>query len=167
MTEQFGARSPEREMLTGFLDWYRAIIERKVEGLPLGDASRQMTASGLSLLGVVRHLGWVEYFWFPYVFAGQQIDAPPREDGDNAVQFRIEGGDTVDSVLDFYRSQTEQARRIERAATSLDEVSARETLRLGNVSLRWILVHMVEETARHAGHMDLMREEIDGRTGYL
>jgi len=165
--DSFGAESQEREMVTGYLDWYRAIVGRKVEGLSLADASRQLTPSGLSLLGVVKHLGWVEYYWFRYVFAGEDIEPPPRVDDDNAVQFRIEPGDTVDSVLAFYVGQTEQARRITSAATSLDDLGHRHARLMGVVSLRWILLHMVEETARHVGHLDLMRETIDGKTGYF
>lgn len=80
MADRFGARFGEREMLTGFLDWYRAIVERKVEGVSLEDASRQLTGTGLSLLGVVRHLGWVEHYWFQFVFAGEDVDAPPSRE---------------------------------------------------------------------------------------
>jgi len=162
-----GGESPEREMLTGFLDWYRAIVEQKVEALSLPDASRQLTPSGLSLLGVIKHLGWVEYYWFRYVFIGEDIEPPPRVDNDNAIQFHIEPADTVDSVLSFYREQAGHAGRITASAESFDERSARENPFMGTVSLRWILVHMIEETARHAGHLDLMREEIEGKTGYF
>lgn len=154
-------------MLTGFVDWYRAIIERKVRGLTLTDASRALTATALSPLGVIKHLGWVEYSWFRYTFAGEDVEPPPREDDDNAIQFRIGPGDTVDSVMNFYRSEGEHARRVTAAAASLDDLGARASRFMGIVSLRWILVHMIEETARHAGHLDLMREAIDGQTGYL
>ena len=167
VNRNFGGESPEREMLTGFLDWYRAIVEHKLEALSLPDASRQLTPSGLSLLGVVKHLGWVEYYWFRYVFMGEDIEPPPRVDDDNAIQFLIEPADTVESVLSFYRDQAEHARRIAAAAPSLEELGARKARLMGIVSLRWILTHMIEETARHAGHLDLMREEIDGQTGYL
>lgn len=162
------ARLADREMLTGFLDWYRAIVEHKVEGLSLEEASRQLTGTGLSLLGVVMHLGWVEYYWFRFVFAGEDVDAPPRENDDNSVQFRIGSDETVGSVVDFYRTQSQHARRIESSARSLEDLSAREARIIGgDVTLRWILIHMIEETARHAGQMDLMREAVDNQTGYL
>ena len=167
MSDRFGARLGEREMLTGFLDWYRAIVERKIEGLSSEDASRQLTGTGLSLLGVVKHLGWVEYYWFRFVFAGEDVDAPPRENNDNSVQFRIGPDEGIGSVVDFYRSETEHARRIESSARLLEDLSSREAGGMGNVSLRWILIHLIEETARHAGQMDLMREAVDGRTGYF
>lgn len=92
---------------------------------------------------------------------------PPRENNDNSVQVRIGSDERVGSVVDFYRSQTEHARRIESSARLLEDVSSRGAGDMGNVSLRWILVHMIEESARHAGHMDLMREAVDGRTGYF
>jgi hypothetical protein len=83
---------------------------------------------------------------------------------DNSADFVIQPGDTVESVLGFYRDEAERSRQIA-AGSSLESLSSRETSLGERVSLRWILVHMLEETARHAGHMDLMRENIDGRTG--
>jgi Protein of unknown function (DUF664) len=110
---------------------------------------------------------WVEHHWFRWIFAAEDVAPAPREGEGNEVQFRVDPGDAVDTVLGRYRSQAEHARRIESGASSLEDVSAREAGPLGTVSLRWILVHMIEETARHAGHMDLMREALDGRTGYF
>ena len=154
-------------MLTGYLDWYRSVVEHKVEGLSLADGGKPLTASGLSPLGVVKHLGWVEYNWFRYVLAGEDVAPPPRVDGDNAVQFRIEPDDTAASIVAFYRAEADHARDVTAGIPSLDVVGVRESRLMGTVSLRWVLVHMVEETARHAGHLDLMREAIDGQTGYL
>ena len=147
----FGGLSGERDLLTGYLDWYRAVVEHKVEGLSLADGARQLTASGLSPLGVVKHLGWVEYNWFRYVVAGEDVDPPPRIDGDNAVQFRVEPADTAEAILAFYRSEAEHGRAVTAAIPSLDAVGVRESRLVGKVTLRWVLV----------------REEIDGRTGYL
>lgn len=160
-----GTQSGEREMLTGFLDWYRCVVERKVDGLSLADAARCQTPSGLSLLGVVKHLGWVERFWFQDAFAGEQVNGERDGEGGNSVQFVIEPEDSVASILDFYRSQIEHSRRVQEACPTLDAISALDTRYFGRVSMRWILIHMIEETARHAGHMDLMREAVDGRTG--
>jgi Protein of unknown function (DUF664) len=153
-----GCRAGERELLTGFLDWYRAVVENKVRGLSLQDASRIMTPTGLSPLGIVKHLAFVERGWFMARFAAEEQKVDP-----DAV-FRIETGDTVASVLAFYRSSVTESRRIT-AGASLDDISKSESPTYGFVSLRWILVHMLEETARHAGHLDLMREQIDGKTG--
>jgi hypothetical protein len=160
-TEDLGTRAEERSMLSGFLDWYRAVVEHKVGGLAREDATRVMTASGLSPLSIVAHLAAVEVAWFDETFAGRSID-PMWDDHGN---FRIRDDDTVDSVLAEYRDACSRSRRVVAAASSLDDLSAHEGGIWGHVSLRWILIHMIEETARHAGHLDIMRETIDGRTG--
>jgi len=164
MEDSLGVRRGERETLEGFLDWYRAVVERKLEGLAPDDAKRVMTPTGMSPLGVLKHLGWVERGWFRETFAGEDVEAIDI-DGDNSAEFATGRDDTVDSVIAFYRAEVEQSRRICSGAPSLDDVSARETSYREQVSLRWILVHMLEETARHAGHLDLMREELDGQVG--
>ncbi len=164
MEDPLGVRRGERETLGGFLDWYRAVVERKVEGITLEEAKRVRTATGMSALGIVRHLGWVERGWFRETFAGEDVESIDA-DGDNSAEFAIGSDDTVESVLAFYRAEVEEARRIVRDSPSLDALSARETSYRARVSLRWILMHMLEETARHAGHLDLIREAIDGRVG--
>jgi hypothetical protein len=162
--DNLGVRQGERETLEGFLDWYRAVVERKVDGLTLSDARLVMTPTGMSALGIVKHLGWVERGWFRETFAGEDVDEIDV-DGDNSVEFAIGNDDTVESVIAFYRAEVEHSRRVFRDAPSLDALSARETSYREQVSLRWIMVHMLEETARHAGHLDLMRERIDGQVG--
>lgn len=164
-SSSLGAQAGERELLTGYLGWYRAVVERKVADLSLEDASRVMTPGGLSPLGVVKHLGYVERSWFSVRFAAEEDKVHwPDDDLDPDWDFRIETSDTVASVLELYREAVRSSQRIADDA-SLDAVSASESPHYGYVSLRWILVHMLEETARHAGHLDLMREQIDGRVG--
>src|SRR5687767_13590481 len=155
-----GTRRDEHDTLVGFLDWYRAVIERKVEGLSLEDATRAFTPSGLSPLGVVQHLAYVERSWFRKRLAGEAVETLPGDDD----SFELGPGTSVESVLAFYRDECERSRKIVGGA-ALDDVSVDAHPVYGRVSLRWILVHMIEETARHAGHLDLMREQIDGRTG--
>jgi len=162
--DTLGVRRNESETLEGFLDWYRAVVERKVDGLDLDKASTVMTPTGMSPLGIVKHLGWAERGWFREIFAGEEVDTIDRED-DNSAEFALGADDTVDSVLAFYRTEVEHSRRVVAGSPSLDALSARATKYREQVSLRWILVHMLEETARHAGHLDLMRETIDGTTG--
>jgi hypothetical protein len=156
-----GGRADERDMLCGFLDWYRSVVERKVEGLTFDDASREMTATGLSPLGVVAHLAAAEVGWFKETFEGAEVDPMWDDHG----SFRLRATDTVESVLEEYRDVCAQSREIGGGARSLDALSACDDAYRGKVSLRWILVHMIEETARHAGHLDIMREAIDGQTG--
>jgi Protein of unknown function (DUF664) len=164
MDDPLGVRRGERETLEGFLDWYRAVVERKVDGLTLDDAKRVMTPTGMSALGVLKHLGWVERGWFRETFAGEGVEAIDME-GDNSAEFAIGSDDTIESVIAFYRAEVDESRRVSSDAPSLDALSAKETRYREQVSLRWIMVHMLEETARHAGHLDLMREEIDGQVG--
>jgi uncharacterized damage-inducible protein DinB len=156
-----GGTGEERPMLNGFLDWYRAVVVNKVGGLSREDATRIMTPSGLSPLGVVAHLIDVEIGWFDEVFAGY----PTREDLIDYGDFKIRTDDTVDSVVAQYQAACAAARKQVDAASSLDQLSVGESNMRGRVTLRWILIHMIEETARHAGHLDLMREQIDGTTG--
>jgi hypothetical protein len=165
MNDPLHVRSDERTTLTGTLDWYRAVIENKVTGLSTEDAARVMTKSGLSPLGVVKHLGWVERGWFQETFAGQSVEGLGQPPDDNSLEFVIGPDDTVESVLAFYQNEVAHSRAITDATESLEDLSAEDTPWRNRVSLRWLLVHMIEETARHAGHLDLMREEIDGQTG--
>jgi uncharacterized damage-inducible protein DinB len=161
LSDPLGSRADERATLTGVLDWYRTVIEHKVQGLTTDVASRAMTTTGLSPLGVVAHLAAVEVGWFGETFAGQPVDPVWDDHG----SFRLLSQDSVDSIVDEYRTACTRSRSIVEAARSLDVLSVQPDQFRGQVSLRWILIHMVEETARHAGHLDIMREAIDGQTG--
>ena len=161
MTEHLGGRAEELTLLSGFLDWNRAVIEHKVQGLATDDAKRVMTSTGLSPLGVVAHLAAVEVAWFDETFAGTTVDPIWDTHG----SFRLLAEDTTESVLTEYRDACARSREVVSRASSLDDLSVCADEFRGNVSLRWVLVHMIEETARHAGHLDIMREALDGRTG--
>ena len=155
---------PEKETLEGFLDYYRAVIVRKMAGLSLEDASRPLVSSGTSLLGVVKHLGYVERGWFQSGIEGKTFDVPWTDEDPDA-DFRIDPGETIEGIVAWYDEQCALARRIVAAAPGLDVLEARIREGRPRRSLRWILVHMIEETARHAGHMDIIREQIDGAVG--
>jgi hypothetical protein len=159
--DELGARAEEQALLTGFLDWYRAVVVRKVQGLSTDEASRVMTPTGLSPLGIVAHLGAVETGWFAETFAGEPVD-PALEAHDS---FRLASDDTTDSVIDEYLRACDRSRAVVDGASSLDDLAVAPKHYQGRVSLRWLLVHMIEETARHAGHLDILRESIDGKTG--
>jgi len=160
-TDHLGARAEEGALLAGFLDWYREIVEHKVAGLTLEDATRIMTPTGMSPLGIVAHLAAVETGWFVEDFAGGAVDPIWDDHG----SFRLRADDSVESVIEEYRVACANSRAVVAATPSLDTLSVAEDKFRGHVSLRWILVHMIEETARHAGHLDVMREQIDGQTG--
>ena len=156
-------RGDERDTLLGFLDFLRATIEFKLDDLDDEQVRcASVPPSTMTLLGLVKHLTAVERHWFQYVFLGD--DVPPswsREDPD--ADWRIEPHETTAGIVDGYRGQAEISNRIAREH-DLDEPQ-RRTHHHDVVRLRWILTHMIEETGRHAGHADLLREAIDGRTG--
>ncbi len=161
--DALGVRAGERVMLGGVLDWYRAVAARKVDGLTEEQAARVTTPSGLSPLGIVHHLAWGERLWFRWFLAGE--DVALFLGPDNAVTFRLEPTDTIASVVAEYQAENDAARRIVAATGSLDQVSIRTHPIFGLVTARWVLVHLIEETARHTGHLDVMREQLDGATG--
>ncbi len=141
-------------MLTAFLDRYRETIIWKLQGLSKEQASRHLVPSATTLLGVVKHLAFVERGWFQEDFAGQAAEGDPETD------FVIEPTDTIESILQLYQDEIANSRAIV-ARSSLDDLAHKA----GPHSLRWILVHMIEETARHAGHADILRELTDGAIG--
>ncbi|MGA6158645.1 DinB family protein [Stenotrophomonas sp. NPDC087984] len=153
----------ERTSLEGWLDFHRATLALKCEGLDdkqLREASAP--PSELTLLGLVRHMAEVERSWFRRVFAHE--DTPPiwYSDQDPDGEFHIADGDTAEGAFAIWRDEITKAREAA-AGHSLDEVVTRPDR--GDYNLRWIYLHMIEEYARHNGHADLIRERIDGVTG--
>ncbi|HEX2056880.1 MAG TPA: DinB family protein [Actinomycetota bacterium] len=157
-------QAPEKEMLTATLDFNRATIKWKVEGLSLEDAKRPMTPTDTKLLGIVKHLAYVEVWWFQDNFLGRECTYPWSESGDMEADFEIEPDETIESIFALYDAQCEVSRQIVEEA-SLDDVAVRPRRDGGHPSLRWIMLHMIEEVARHNGHADILRELIDGKTG--
>jgi uncharacterized damage-inducible protein DinB len=155
--------APEREMLTAWLDYHRTTLAWKCEGLTDEQLrQRAVPPSTLSLLGLVRHMAEVERSWFLRVLNGE--DAPPRYYTDANPDGEFDDVQDADVAEAFasWREDCERARERVAAAPSLDATGERR----GELfSLRWILVHMIEEYARHNGHADLLREKIDGSVG--
>ena len=151
----------ERELLEQFLDFLRDTLLWKASGLTEEQLRQHRTPSGMSLLGLVKHLAYVERNWFQFRFLGRTVYIPWRQ-GDREGDFRIEADETAESVFAFYRAEIEESRRILAATDSLETLAVDADR---PVTMRWILVHIIEETARHAGHADLMREATDGQTG--
>jgi Protein of unknown function (DUF664) len=154
----------ERAMLPAYLDYHRATLEMKCSGLTDDQLrERSVAASSLSLLGLVRHLTEVERSWFQARFA--RTDAPPIYFSDDNLDGDFDDLDFPDvaQVFATYREACEQSRRVVARAGSLDDLGVRGDG--SEVTLRWILLHMLEEYARHNGHADLLRQSIDGATG--
>ena len=146
----------EKESLQAALERHRDAVLWKLEGLGDDDLRRQMTPSGTSLLGLVKHLAAVEYGWFCDTF-GRESEPLPFDDDNPDADLRIGPEETTEEVLAFYGR-----------ARAIDELEVEDTgtAWFGEaVTLRWVLIHMVEETARHAGHADIIRELIDGMAG--
>jgi uncharacterized damage-inducible protein DinB len=162
----------ERTVLAGYLHDYRLTLELKCAGLDAeAMARRSVEPSDLSLLGLVRHLSDAERYWFRQVMGGQ--DAPARyragagDDHDRAFSDAVADPDAVALAWDHWRDEVAFAEHLVAEATDLD-VTRPYVGRGGHqglVSLREVLVHMIEEYARHIGHADLLRERIDGRVG--
>jgi uncharacterized damage-inducible protein DinB len=142
------------------LDWNRQIVVRKLEGLTFEQATAVVTPSGLTLLGVAKHLAWVERAWFEHHLLGA-----PEEAVDIDASFQFEASTTVADVIADYQQSCARARKGVEEAASLDVHTINPHWFFGIVTLRWILLHMIRETARHAGHMDILRELTDGQTG--
>ncbi|WP_248964495.1 DinB family protein [Sphaerisporangium perillae] len=155
----------ERETLTAALDWQRATFELKCSGIPAERLSeKSVPPSGLSLHGLVRHLAAVERWWFRLQFAGEDLPLLYYSDEDPDQDFDSLDGDIAEAFA-VWRAECGHARRIIDGAPSLDQTGIRA--KTGEpISLRRILVDMIAEYARHNGHADLLRERIDGATGY-
>ncbi len=154
----------ERETLRAYLDWHRATLALKCAGLSDDDLRRRsMPPSSLSLLGLVRHMAEVERSWFRRVIDGQDVPLVWSADGDFQVAYDAAGADRTEAFA-AWEAEIAHARRIEQAAASLEITGVDQ--RHGTVySLRLVLLHVIQEYARHNGHADLLREGIEGVTG--
>jgi hypothetical protein len=152
----------EREILETFLDYHRSALSGKLRGLSEADARRQLVPSRTTLLGLVSHAAAVERNWFQHY-----LGARPREEiagnarGD-APSWDVEAGQTIGGVIAEFESACAASRQIA-AGFTLDQAVPHD--QLGQVSLRFIYVNILSEHARHAGHADILREQIDGVTG--
>jgi hypothetical protein len=145
----------ERETVCALLDYQRHSFVRKVEGLSESDARRSPVPSGTSLLWLTKHLARAERLWHVRRFAGRTVQI---DDDD------VRDSDTLYRSVQLYRQTWTEVDAIVATSDSLDALCVNpEGLPLLN--LRWILTHLVQETARHAGHADILRELIDGSAG--
>jgi uncharacterized damage-inducible protein DinB len=150
-------------MLSAWLEYQRATLLLKCQQLDGHALARQaVPPSTLSLLGIVRHMTLVEWSWFSRVFARDGQTAPIATDADRDADFNELDPARAMADIEAFARQCDVSRAIVERAESFDTVAA-STKR--QVSLRWILIHMIEEYARHNGHADLLRERIDGAVG--
>jgi uncharacterized damage-inducible protein DinB len=158
----------ERTQLVGWLDMQRAIVHYKCEGLSDVDARRVVlpTSPLMTVAGLVSHMRWTEHTWFEVLFlGGPSADNPQFLEEPEDADMRVDEGASLAKLLHEYDLQCQRSNEIV-AGHPLDEVGRHTGFRSAGATLRWMLIHMVEETARHAGHLDTVRELLDGEKGY-
>jgi len=154
----------EREMLMAFLDFQRATLAIKCSGLtPDQLRAKPVSPSNLTLLGIVRHMAEVERNWFRPVLGHEPMTAIFAPGLDWRPAFDEVGTADVAEAFKAWEAECAHARYLVDAAPSLEVTGDRDGR--GTFSLRWVLIHMIEEYARHNGHADLIRERLDGTTG--
>jgi uncharacterized damage-inducible protein DinB len=157
---------PERDMLMSFLDYFRAVLVRKCAGVTAGQLQATVAASSLTLGRLLRHMTLVEDHWFQHVLHDREMPEQWR-----AADWEAQPDWEMDTAAEY--SPTALAAHFDDAVArsrdaidgiDLDRIAAVDG-RHGPTTLRWIMIHMVEEYARHCGHADLLREAIDGTVG--
>ncbi|MFF3291668.1 DinB family protein [Streptomyces sp. NPDC003023] len=148
----------EKTTLVTFLDYLREAVAAKATGLTDAAAATPGVPSGTSVLGLIKHLTAVELNWFAWAYAGEDI---PLQDDES----QPAGDEATEPALAAYHRAIERSNKIIHACDDLDRPGARSLRETSPPTMRWVLVHMIEETARHAGHADILREQIDGCVG--
>ena len=157
----------ERTTLEQFLDFYRQVLLRKADGLSSEELARSVPPSPLTIGGLLKHMAVVETNWFVRRFEDGDYPEPwvsAPWDKDLDWDFTSAADDSPQYLIELFQESVAVSRAIAGRAESLDQLAVR-TRRGEPFSLRWILVHLIEEYARHVGHADLIRESIDGATG--
>lgn len=149
----------EKATLLAFLNYVRDAVAAKAQGLDGGQGRKPGVPSGTSVFGLVKHLTAAELYWFAWAFEGADIEHPD-------FGMNLSERDGADSLLAAYRSAIERSNEIIERCDDLNDPCARAAGKAAGVrSMRWVLIHMIEETARHAGHADILREQADGSVG--
>ena len=159
--EDLVAVAGERETLEGFLEYHRKALSGKLRGLSEEDARRRLVPSLTTMLGLVRHAAAVERNWFQHYLGGQPREEITGNARGDAPSWDL-AGQTIAGVVAEFGSACAASRQIA-ANFALDQTVPHD--QLGEVSVRWIYVHIIREHARHIGHADIIREQLDGATG--
>jgi uncharacterized damage-inducible protein DinB len=166
-------RGGEAESLVAFLDYHRNLLRRKTEGLTQEQLAQPLPPTTMTLGGLLKHLALVEDYWFSEMLMGNEEAETWQAvdwDADPDWEWRTAADDTPEELRTLFDASVQASDGHIRQALGdggLDRLSRRESRRPGegHFSLRWILLHMIEEYAQHNGHADLLREAVDGRTG--
>jgi hypothetical protein len=156
----------ERQMLVSWLEFHRALLLKKCAGLTAEQLKERSTPpSNLSLLGLVRHMSDVERGWYRQLFTAEDVPDLYYTEGQPDADFENIADADAQKDFEIFAAECEAARQIVAATPSFDDLARKKSKRGSLISLRWIMVHMIEEYARHNGHADLIRERIDGVVG--
>ena len=150
----------------GWYDLQRSLVAWKCDGLDDAAAHRSLLATSplMTVAGIVSHLRWAEQTWYEVLFLGGPDDGPQFSEHPEDADMMV--GDTpLSELLDDYATQCARSNEII-GAHSLDDVGRHSGYESAQASLRWMIIHMIEETARHVGHLDILREQLDGSVGY-
>jgi hypothetical protein len=149
-----------------YLDFYRSAVAFKLDGLSDNDLRASSLPSGWSPLELLRHLVFMERRWFRWRFLGEDVDEPQGDDGPDG-RWVLRDDDTLDSLLSALAAGGRRTRAIVEAADLAERARGSEAALGGSPppTLEWVLFHVLQEYARHAGHLDIVRELIDGRVG--
>lgn len=151
----------ERQMLESMLDFFRSTVIAKANGLTDAEAATgAVPTTTLTVAGLVKHLTATERFWFSIDFAAHDVEWPWTDDDPHGA-FTLSTGETIDDLIRRYTEECDRSRRAV-AESDLDDMAAGQGM---TFSLRYAYLHMIQETARHCGHLDLIREAIDGSVG--
>ncbi|MFE0146416.1 DinB family protein [Nonomuraea sp. NPDC059007] len=165
MSEPSQRLSDPRELFLAYLDWYREVVLRKLDGLPQEELRGSRLPSGWSPLEMVKHLAYMERRWIRWGFCGEPVEDPwgDHEDG----RWALAPEDTLESLRAFLLEQGEHTRRAVSSADLVRQAPPGPRFREGvpPPALSWILFHVLQEYARHAGHLDVVRELADGVVG--
>ncbi|GAB3581527.1 DinB family protein [Calidifontibacter terrae] len=158
----------ERTNLMGWYQLQRDVVLMKCEGISHEDAHRVVipTSPLMTVAGLISHLRWTEHTWFEVAFTGTApTGSPAFSQRTDDLDFMVADRE-MDQLLREYRRQCDRSDQVI-AGAELDDLGAFDGFPAGHASLRWMIVHMIEETARHAGQLDVIRELLDGETGYF
>jgi uncharacterized damage-inducible protein DinB len=164
LPEPSDAVTGTKERFLAYLDFYRSQIARKLDGLSDEDLRKSRLPSGWSPLELLKHLVFMERRWLVWRFGGEALPDPAGEDGPDG-RWHVDSADTLDGLVAQLHEGGLRTRAIVEAADLTDRRSAGATADVEPRSLEWVLFHVLQEYARHAGHLDIARELIDGLTG--
>lgn len=160
-------QADERTAITGWLDLQRQILRWKCAGLTDEDAHRSIipTSPSMTMAGLISHMRWTEHLWLEVLFlGGDEMQNPGFDKSIEDADWHTDGKPITDLVADYAAQCARSNETV--AAASLDDIGRHPGYRTGSANLRWILIHLIEETGRHAGHADIIRELLDGAKGY-